>query len=394
MKNTTDFLGRLGPLSLGVLATLALSLPTATVQAQATDEEQADDPLLEEIVVTGSRIKRDSTFTSTYPLAVIDASEQVQFGAIDAASLLRTATSVAGQQVDSSFSGFTVDGGPGAETLALRGLGPERTLVLIDGRRIGAAGNFGAAVFPDLALIPTFLVERAEILLSGASSIYGADAVAGVVNIITPKNFEGIQLDVTASFPESNRGEEQLASIQFGSSSDNARFFIGGEYFDREGVRALDREFTEGGNRSITIDENGQRVEDPDGFFDQTLAFGPDCTFAGWTPGEQGGGSTVPNFSCGVDFNEEPWDNAFAFLDQHIWSPNTRWSAFASIEYDLEMLGDSTIYAQVLNSNRKQAAHVGDAQFFPLVPAINTFNPFGTDVVPVAYDQDLSLIHI
>jgi iron complex outermembrane receptor protein len=388
MKFTTDYLGRLGPLSLGVLATLALSLPAATVQAQATDEEQADDQALEEIVVTGSRIKRDSTFTSTSPLAVINASEQVQFGAIDAASLLRTATSVAGQQVDSSFSGFTVDGGPGAETLALRGLGPERTLVLIDGRRIGAAGNFGAAVFPDLALIPTFLVERAEILLSGASSIYGADAVAGVVNIITPKNFEGIQLDVTASFPEANVGEEQLASIQFGASSDQARFFIGGEYFDREGVRARDREFTEGGDRSITIDEDGQRVEAPNGFFDQTLAFGPDCTFAGWTPGEQGGGSTIPNFSCDVDFGAPPYDNAFAFLDQHIWSPNTRWSAFASIEYDLESFGDSTIYAQVLNSNRKQAAHGGDAQFFPLVPAINTFNPFGTDVVPVAYDQD------
>ena len=354
----------------------------------AQDDSADDEEVVEQIIVTGSRIKRDTTFNSTSPLAVIDAADAVQFGALDAASILRQSTSISGQQIDSSFSGFTVDGGPGAETLALRGLGPERTLVLIDGRRIGAAGNFGASVFPDVSLIPTFLVNRAEILLSGASSIYGADAVAGVVNVITPKDFEGIQLDAHLTRPDSSVGDEQVYSIQFGGNSDRAHFFVGAEFSEREGVRARDRAFTEGGNRDLTFDENGQVTQTLSGFFDQTIAFGPDCTFAGYTPGLMDGGSTVPNFSCGVDFNSPQYSDPFGFLDQHIWAPSTKWSGYASLEYDLQAFGNSSVFFQVLTSSRKQAAHGGDGQFFPLVPAANQFNPFGADVVAVAYDQD------
>ena len=351
------------------------------------EEEESDEPI-EQITVTGTRIKRDTTFNSTSPLAVIDGNEAMQFGAIDAASMLRQSTSVSGQQIDSSFSGFTVDGGPGAETIALRGLGPERTLLLMDGKRIGAAGNFGAAVFPDMSLIPTFLVNRAEILLSGASSIYGADAVAGVVNIITPKDFDGVQFDVTFGNPADVGGEETVASLQLGGSSDRMRFFIGAEYAEREGVRANERSFTEGGNRSIKIDANGNRTEVLAGFFDRTIAFGPDCTFAGYTPGLMDGGSTVPNYSCGVDFTTLPFDNAFGAQENHIWSPHDKWAAFGSVEYDLESFGDSTFFFQVLNSSRKQSAHGGDGQFFPLVPTANQFNPFGADVVAVAFDGE------
>ena len=375
-----SFLGSL------VFCTPGISLAQAQAQDMPGDEEE----VIEQIIVTGTRIKRDSTFTSTAPLAVIDADEQFQFGAIDSASLLRQSTSVSGQQIDSSFSGFTVDGGPGAETLALRGLGPERTLVLMDGRRIGGAGNFGAAVFPDVGLIPSFLVDRAEILLSGASSIYGADAVAGVVNIITPRDFEGVQLDVTFSTPSDSGGKERLVSLQTGGSNDRMRFFLGAEYFNREGVRAGQRSFTQGGHRDIYIDDDGTRVEMPDGFFDQTVAFTPDCFFSGYTPGQMDGGSTVPDFSCSppVDFDVAPWNEAFAYLPQHIWSPNEKWSGFASFEYDFQTLGDMTFFFQMLTSHRKQRAHGGDGQFFPLVPAANAFNPWGADVVPVAFDQE------
>ena len=219
------------------VASLLSALATGTVLAQDSDEEEEFEEIIETVIVTGSRIKRSSTFTSTSPLAVIDAESAKQFGALDVAAMMRQSTSVTGQQIDSSLgSGFVIDGGPGAETLALRGLGPERTLVLMDGRRIGASGSFGGSVFVDLSLIPSFLVNRAEILLSGASSIYGADAVAGVVNIITPQNFEGIQLDAFYGTPKGGVGEEKLISLQFGGSSDRARFFLGAEYYEREGV--------------------------------------------------------------------------------------------------------------------------------------------------------------
>ena len=182
-----------------------------------------------------------------------------------------------------------------------------------------------------------------------------------------------------------------MISLQFGGSSDRARFFLGAEYYEREGVRAQDRSFTEGGHRDVFINDAGQVETDQDGFFDQTVAFGPDCTFAGYTPGEMGGGSTVPDFSCGVDFGAEPWDNFNAYLPQHIFAPTTKWSGFASIEYDLEMLGDMTAFGQIMISNRRSSIHGGDGQFFPLVPADNIFNPFGATVVPVAFDQDVRL---
>jgi iron complex outermembrane recepter protein len=375
-------------LCLSLVAALVLCAPCMQ-PAMAQETEADEEEVIEQIIVTGSRIKRDTTFTSTSPLAVIDGSQSLQLGAVDAASMLRQSTSVTGQQIDASFNGFVVDGGPGAQTLALRGLGPERTLVLMDGRRIGAAGNFGGSVFVDLALIPSFLVNRAEILLSGASSIYGADAVAGVVNIITPQNFEGVQLDLLYGSPGDGRGEENVASVQFGTSTDRARFFVGAEYFERDGVRAEDRSFTEGGHRDIFVDDDGELQLVPDGFFDQTIAFGPDCIFAGYTPGQMSGGSTVPNFSCDVDFAVQPYNNWLGNQKTHIFAPVTKWSGFANVEYDLESFGDTTAFVQFLISNRKSSINNGDAQFFPLVPATNAFNPFGTGVVPVAFDRNV-----
>lgn len=378
---------RLWLVMVAALLSGATGLQPAMAQEEADPED--DEEVIEQIIVTGSRIKRDTTFTSTSPLAVIDGNQSLQLGAVDAASMLRQSTSVTGQQIDASFNGFVVDGGPGAQTLALRGLGPERTLVLMDGRRIGAAGNFGGSVFVDLALIPSFLVNRAEILLSGASSIYGADAVAGVVNIITPQDFEGVQLDLLFGSPGDGRGEENLASVQFGTATDRARFFLGAEYFERDGVRAEDRTFTEGGNRDIFVDDDGILQLEPSGFFDQTIAFGPDCTFAGYTPGEMSGGSTVPNFSCDVDFALQPYNNWLGNQKTHIFAPVTKWSGFANVEYDLETFGNTTAFVQFLISNRKSSINGGDAQFFPLVPGNNAFNPFGTGVVPVAFDRNV-----
>jgi iron complex outermembrane receptor protein len=372
---------------LSVAAMLMLCMPALQpVSAQEPPDDEEGE--VEQIVVTGSRIKRDTTFTSTSPLAVIEADQSMQLGAIDAASILRQSTSVTGQQIDASFNGFVVDGGPGAQTLALRGLGPERTLVLMDGRRIGPAGNFGGSVFVDLALIPSFLVDRAEILLSGASSIYGADAVAGVVNIITPSDFEGVQVDLVYGAPADSGGEESVASVQFGTDTGQTRFYFGAEYYEREGVIAADRDFTDGGNRDIFFDDDGVLQIVPDGFFDQTVAFGPDCTFAGYTPGQMSGGSTVPDFSCDVDFEAQPWNNWLGNQQTHIYAPVTKWSGFASVEHDLETFGNTSAFVQFLISNRTSAINGGDAQFFPLVPAGNAFNPFGADVVSIAFDRD------
>ena len=140
--------------SLALLATSALIFGSSTLMAQeeieSTDVEAAvadvvesADEDVEEIVVTGSRLKR-STFTSISPLQIIDAQISRESGLVNAADILQTSTSAGGQQIDLTFSGFVLDNGPGSRTVNLRGLGANRTLVLINGKRMAPGGAEGS----------------------------------------------------------------------------------------------------------------------------------------------------------------------------------------------------------------------------------------------------------
>jgi outer membrane receptor protein involved in Fe transport len=163
--------------------------------ARASDE---NEPGLQEIVVTGSRIPVPPNITATSPLQVVTAQDIALAGQIDAVSILNLLP----QTVINSGLDFGNNSSPlapagGFTTADLRGLGPQRTVVLIDGRRLGVGdpntNNPNPA--PDLDQIPTALIERVEVLTGGASATYGSGAIAGVVNFIMKKNFEGIQLD-------------------------------------------------------------------------------------------------------------------------------------------------------------------------------------------------------
>ena len=140
------------------------------------------------IVVTGSRIRRDE-FTGTEPMTVITAEEITQSGFNSATDALQSNAVTAGAgQINNYFAGFVTDGGTGANTLGLRNLGPARTLILLNGRRLSPAGTRGSVLAADLNVLPTAIVERIEVLKAGASSVYGSDAIAGVVNIITDRS--------------------------------------------------------------------------------------------------------------------------------------------------------------------------------------------------------------
>ena len=134
-----------------VSVSLALS-PQVFAQDDADDEDDEADSGVEEIVVTGSRLKRD-TYSSISPLQVITGQVSREVGLIDAADILQESTASSGQQIDLTFSGFVLDNGPGATTVNLRGLGEARTLVLINGRRLAPAGVEGAPFAPDLNLV-------------------------------------------------------------------------------------------------------------------------------------------------------------------------------------------------------------------------------------------------
>jgi iron complex outermembrane receptor protein len=210
------------------------------------------------ITVTGSRIVRD-TYSSISPLQIISTENQQAVGAFDPAQILQRSEVAAGVQIDATFSGFVLDNGPGSQTINLRGLGADRTLVLVNGRRLAPAGVEGAPTNPSINLIPASLIDRFDLLTDGASSIYGSDAVAGVVNAILRKNFDGLELQVNGNVNPQGAGEDYSISGAWGFNTDRAVFGIGAEYRFIEEVRRRDRDFLSGCTTNLEIDEQGNR---------------------------------------------------------------------------------------------------------------------------------------
>lgn len=196
------------------------------------------------IVVTGSRI-RQPEFTSPDPVALIDPETAQREGKNDTASMLQSSPIAAGStQITSALSSnFVTNGGPGAETLDLRGLGANRTLVLLNGRRAGPAGTRGAVSSFDLNVLPQSIVSRVDVLKTGASSIYGSDAIAGVVNLITKTELDGFQLDGNASVPFDSGGENYRISGLWGKTFGRGHVMVAVDYYKRQELARSDRRY-------------------------------------------------------------------------------------------------------------------------------------------------------
>lgn len=168
----------------------------ATAQT-APEQEQPAPPQVQEVVVTGSRILQPN-LTSTSPIQVVTAQEIQQTGTTDITTLMnRLPQNFQNASTDFSNTTNPLTAAGGITTADLRGLGPQRTLVLVDGRRLGVgdASTLNPNPAPDLDQIPAPLVERIDVVTGGASAVYGSDAIAGVVNFIMKRNFQGIQVD-------------------------------------------------------------------------------------------------------------------------------------------------------------------------------------------------------
>ncbi len=179
----------------------ALGLPAAANAAAAAAPAATANAEVSEIVVTGTRIPTPN-LTSVAPVTSVSAADIKAQGVTRVEDLINSLP-----QAFASQGSNISNGSDGTASVNLRGLGANRTLVLIDGRRL-MAGNPTSAVAPvsaDLNFIPTALVERVDVLTGGASAVYGADAVAGVVNFIMNKNFEGVRLDAQYSFYQHNQ---------------------------------------------------------------------------------------------------------------------------------------------------------------------------------------------
>ncbi|MCS6174247.1 TonB-dependent receptor plug domain-containing protein [Shewanella baltica] len=196
---------------------------------------------VERIEVTGSRIQRQDMETAS-PVTVIDAAAIKAEGFTSVDQMLQVQTSMAGAAIGST----TNNGADGVAQVDLRGMGSQRTLVLLNGRRMVNSGS-GADSSVDLNSIPVAMIARVEILKDGASAVYGSDAIAGVVNIITKKDFEGFQLDFNGSGTDKGDGRNGDVSALYGFNTDGGNYTFGAAYSDRRGVIQSDRSWTPAG---------------------------------------------------------------------------------------------------------------------------------------------------
>ena len=220
----------------------AATLVSGNVVAQ--EAETDDAKTLDRIEVTGSRIKR-AEIEGAVPVTVLTRAQIDASGKTSVADVLRETTFA-------SFGNFRPQSGSSAQAMAdidLRGIGSDRTLVLIDGRRAPYAPSTGQAA--DLNTIPLAAVERIEILSDGASALYGSDAIGGVVNVILRKDFEGAEVRIGTGMTKVQGGDTEEGSVVFGTSSDRGNMLLGVSYNNRDMVFTRDQ--IGGGARGASI---------------------------------------------------------------------------------------------------------------------------------------------
>lgn len=235
---------------IGSASLLAVALSATSVTASAQDNPS------DEIIVTGSRIPIDPNLTSPVPVQSLTADDFRLSGEISLADVVN--------DVPALVSSLTAeDSVSGANALNLRGLGANRTLTLVNGRR--HVSGFEGSQAVDIGSIPQALVERVEVLTGGASAIYGADAVTGVVNFVLKEDFEGLDIDVRAGI--SDQGDAENLSIRgvIGKNFDNDRgnVTLAVDYIEDSVTFYGDRDFSR--NNGVA-DDNGNPAlaDDPD----------------------------------------------------------------------------------------------------------------------------------
>jgi len=244
----------------GVLG--ALSLLPSQAQAQVAEPLEAETAASgsDAIIVTGSRIVRNGNDAPS-PVSVISSAEINTEAPANIADFVNTLPSVSGSQTAVSNSGSLSNGQSGVSALNLRSLGQNRTLVLVNGQRSVASTSTGLV---DVNTIPQALIERVEVVTGGASSVYGSDAVAGVVNFILDTDFTGVEANyeygVTTYSDIPNHKVQLTAGTPFGD--DRGHIVVSGEYFTQKGQHTIDRDWNNSGffqiNNPFYTPTNGQ----------------------------------------------------------------------------------------------------------------------------------------
>ena len=384
---------------------LALGLTVAVMPLDLAFGQQAET--IEEVVVTGSRIRRDPL---NEPTAVMELGRDdlVNSGFTNLGDALQNLP-ITGSAPNSQYNipgnqGFPQDGagiGAGSVQLALRNLKSIRTLILVDGRRwIAGASASGVPGTVDLNSLPDNMVNRIEILQDGASAIYGSDAIGGVVNIITDRNYSGFEADVqTGSYLSYNDGESTSAGIKFGGGNDRSHFVISASYREERGIETADRKRAAFPNPNATsCDVPGSYCSSftPQGRF----ILGPALGGASITLNDgvlNDGGANKPVFNpdnpASGDFHAFTAADRFNYNGpgfNFLRTPNERVNIFASARHQLtdrvEVFGT---FSYTNRSSATKAApeplYLGSGAGNPilenfLISKDNPYNPFGVDL--------------
>ena len=334
---------------------------------------------LDAIQVTGSRVARVETETAS-PVVVIDRAAIEQTGKLTLGDLIQEMPAMSGAPTNPQVNN---GGGDGASTIDLRGLGSARTLLLVNGRRV---------VNSDVNSIPASAVERIEILTSGASAVYGSDAVAGVVNFILRRDFEGMTASIDFGITPSHQdGQRSGGSLTFGQVGEKGNIIAGLNYNKFDGISSNDRDFSKdatylySGYVSVfgSSRNPGGRIYFPEGspLIDQ---YG--CDSVTLTPGAAG--DSQDDYRC-YSGARDSYNYQATNL---IMTPQERTNAFFLANYQItdNLNAFAEVYHNKTSSNFAIAALPFDANNDGVViSADNYYNPFGQNFGP-ASDTDIN----
>ena len=361
------------------LATATAAAGVTALHAQEAPAPAAAPAPVEEVVVTGSRLQTPNE-TSISPITSVSAVDLQQTGLTRVEDVLNNLP-----MVFAGMNSTTSNGADGTSTVDLRGLGNQRTLVLVNGRRLGP-GTADGRNFSDINQIPAALIERVDVLTGGASAVYGADAVAGVVNFILNTHFEGVKVEAGYHFNQHHNDNAAAATVAAAGdalpeSSVNSAFgknvaiIMGSNFADNKGNATA----------YITYDNQGASLQKKFDYGACNLAPATATTLACGGSGTSRGGEFLAYNAGGsnvLDYTVDPKSGAWRpFGAQDLYNfgplnyyqtPNERWTAGAFLNYDVS--SHLNVYSEIMytrNQSDAQIAESGDFGQASFVPCNN-----------------------
>lgn len=359
-------------------------LTGAVGSAVSPVQAQTQDPEVTEVIVTGSRIRRVDAETAS-PVFVYDSEAIAKSGVTTIGGLLQQLPAISGAATNPSVNN---GGGNGDSNIELRGLSAERTLVLLNGRRIGPIGYSTGAV--DVNMIPVNLIDRVEVLKEGAGAIYGSDAIAGVVNFITKRPSDGSDLSYQYGITGEDDGQQQAVGLSFGNVGERGGILVGANYNKQKKISAGDRDFSRNAlylyNAAVYGVILGGSSRTPNGRINLPAAtfnsqYGCDVNSAGQisvTRVAGAAGTALGDYRC------YEGSDAYNYQPQNlIMTPQERGSIFTIANYEINEQVE--LYTELLYTRTSSGYAIAPLPFDVrsddiVISADSVYNPFGIDL--------------